>query len=100
MSAPAATGPQVVKVSLVDQVADIVRDRVARGELAPGETLHIERLARELGVSRTPVREAILRLREEQLVEVVPQLGTFVTPISLRAVRDAQFLRQCSPARI
>ena len=62
MSAPAATGPRVVKVSLVDQVAEIVRDRVAKGELAPGETLHIERLARELGVSRTPVREAISKL--------------------------------------
>lgn len=62
MSAPAATSPHVVKVSLVDQVADIVRDRVANGELAPGETLHIERLARELGVSRTPVREAISKL--------------------------------------
>ena len=36
MSAPATTSPQVVKVSLVDQVADIVRDRVANGELAPG----------------------------------------------------------------
>src|SRR6476620_3435597 len=51
-------------------------------------------LAAWLGVSRTPVREALARLREEGLVEIVAQLGTFVAPISPRAVTDAQFVRE------
>jgi DNA-binding GntR family transcriptional regulator len=56
-----------------------------------------------LGVSRTPVREAVARLRDDQLVEVVPQLGTFVSRISVSGVDDAQFLREaleCSAVRL
>jgi DNA-binding GntR family transcriptional regulator len=52
----------LVKVSLVDQVVDVVRDRIASGVMVPGETVRIEQLARDLGVSRTPVREAIPKL--------------------------------------
>lgn len=52
----------LVKVSLVDRVVEIVRERIGRGEMVPGETVRIEQLARELGISRTPVREAISKL--------------------------------------
>jgi DNA-binding GntR family transcriptional regulator len=45
-------------------------------------------------VSRTPIREALQRLRDDRLVEIVPQLGTFVTRISEDAVADAQFVRE------
>jgi DNA-binding GntR family transcriptional regulator len=58
----------LLKVSLVDQVADTIRDRIAAGQIAPGETLRIETLARELGVSRTPIREAISRLEAQGLL--------------------------------
>lgn len=58
----------LLKVSLVDQVADTIRDRIAAGQIAPGETLRIEALARELGVSRTPVREAISRLEAQGIL--------------------------------
>lgn len=71
-----------------------LRGAIVAGELAPGARLSENELADALGVSRTPVREALLRLREDQLVEAVPQLGTFVTPISVRSVRDAQFIRE------
>lgn len=56
------SGTPLVKVSLVDRVVEIVRDRIAEGQMPPGETVRIEQLARELGVSRTPVREAISKL--------------------------------------
>ena len=62
--------------------------------LKPGERIADAQLAQELGVSRTPVREAILQLADEGLVDVVPQHGTFVAPISLEAVREAQFVRE------
>jgi DNA-binding GntR family transcriptional regulator len=71
-----------------------LRDAIVRAELAPGRQLSENELAASLGVSRTPVREALQRLRDDRLVEIVPQLGTFVSPISTRAVADAQFIRE------
>jgi DNA-binding GntR family transcriptional regulator len=71
-----------------------LRDAIVRAELAPGRQLSENELAATLGVSRTPVREALQRLRDDRLVEIVPQLGTFVSPISTRAVADAQFIRE------
>lgn len=47
-----------------------------------------------LGVSRTPVREALLLLAKEELVEVIPQVGTFVSRVDPRRVNEAQFLRE------
>jgi DNA-binding GntR family transcriptional regulator len=71
-----------------------IRDAIVRAELVPGARLSENELAEQLGVSRTPIREALGRLREDRLVEVVPQLGTFVSRISTQAVTDAQFIRE------
>ena len=71
-----------------------LREAIVRAELAPGRQLSENELASRLGVSRTPIREALVRLRDERLVEIVPQLGTFVTRISGQAVGDAQFIRE------
>jgi GntR family transcriptional regulator, rspAB operon transcriptional repressor len=71
-----------------------LRQAIVRAELEPGRQLSENELAARLGVSRTPIREALVRLRDERLVEIVPQLGTFVTRISGQAVADAQFIRE------
>src|SRR5688500_16241202 len=71
-----------------------LREAIVRAELAPGRQLSENELAARLGVSRTPIREALVRLRDERLVQIVPQLGTFVTRISTPAVADAQFIRE------
>ena len=71
-----------------------VRDAIVRAELPPGARISENELADQLGVSRTPIREALGRLRDDRLVEVVPQLGTFVSRISAQAVGDAQFIRE------
>jgi GntR family transcriptional regulator, rspAB operon transcriptional repressor len=76
------------------QVYVSLRDAIITAELEPGRQLSENELAARLGVSRTPVREALQRLREERLVAVVPQLGTFVTRISDSGVADAQFVRE------
>lgn len=76
------------------QVYAALRQAIVRGELEPGRKLSENALAEELGVSRTPVREALARLRDDRLVEIVPQLGTFVSRISPTAVADAQFIRE------
>src|SRR5471030_2616454 len=85
------------------QAYQALRDAVVCGELEPGRQLSENELAELLGVSRTPVREALIRLRDDRLVEIVPQLGTFVTRISVAAVEDAQFIREaleCAAVRI
>src|ERR1044072_2785086 len=76
------------------QAYQTLRDAIVRVDIVPGQQLSENELAAQLGVSRTPVREALARLRDEQLVHVVPQLGTFVSRISPAAVGDAQFVRE------
>ncbi|MFN8163538.1 MAG: GntR family transcriptional regulator [Solirubrobacterales bacterium] len=71
-----------------------LRDAIVRAELEPGARLSENELADQLGVSRTPIREALGRLRDDRLVEVLPQRGTFVSRISIQAVTDAQFIRE------
>ena len=51
-------------------------------------------IAEAYGVSRTPVREAVLRLSEERLVDIYPQYGTFVARISLETLKDAMVIRE------
>jgi DNA-binding GntR family transcriptional regulator len=95
--------PRRPSVTARAQAYQALREAIVTGELPPGTRLSENELAETLGVSRTPVREALLRLREEQLVEAIPQLGTFVTPISVSAVEDAQFLREaveCAAVRL
>jgi DNA-binding GntR family transcriptional regulator len=76
------------------QVYARLRAAIIAAEFEPGRQLSENELAARLGVSRTPVREALARLREERLVDIVPQLGTFVSPISVASVHDAQFVRE------
>jgi GntR family transcriptional regulator, rspAB operon transcriptional repressor len=86
-----------------DQVYVALREGIVSAELAPGRRLSENELAEALGVSRTPVREALVRLRDERLVAIVPQLGTFVTLISTDAIADAAFVREaleCSAIRL
>lgn len=71
-----------------------LRQRVISLELAPGEVLSENQLAADLGVSRTPIRECLIMLRQEGFVEVVPQVGTFVSRVDPRRVADAQFIRE------
>jgi DNA-binding GntR family transcriptional regulator len=71
-----------------------LRGRIISMELVPGTQLSEKDIAESWGCSRTPVREALGRLSEERLVDVYPQIGTFVARISLEAVRDALVIRQ------
>jgi DNA-binding GntR family transcriptional regulator len=86
-----------------EHVYEVLREAIVSVELEPGQRLSENELALQIGVSRTPIREAIVRLRDDRLVEIVPQLGTFVTRISAAAVADAQFVREsleCAAVRL
>ena len=71
---------------LRDVVSDVLRQAIKDGVLKPGERLMEIRLAEELGVSRTPIREAIRKLEQEGFVVMVPRRGTYVADISLKDI--------------
>jgi len=75
-------------------VYEALRRKVLTLELPPGASLSENELAAALGVSRTPVRESLILLADEGLVQVFPQVGTFVSRVDPDRVRDAQFLRE------
>lgn len=72
---------------------DAIKRRVLELELAPGASFTEGELASSLGLSKTPVREALLRLRQEGLVEAVARSGYRVTPVTLKRARDVFQLR-------
>ena len=75
------------------QAHDRLRDEIVSLGLLPGQALSEKELATDLAISRTPVREALIRLSEDGLVDIYPQVGTFVAPIRMAAVLSAQFVR-------
>jgi DNA-binding GntR family transcriptional regulator len=80
--------------SLAGDIYDKLRRMIVALELRPGELLLEKDLCARFAVSRTPVREALLRLSEHGLVDIAPQHATFVAGIDPDAVRQAHFLRE------
>lgn len=76
------------------QVTRALRQAIVTMQIAPGEMLSEQDLAQKFGVSRSPVREALIKLSEAGLVRVLPQRGTQVVKISRTAVEDARFIRE------
>jgi GntR family transcriptional regulator, rspAB operon transcriptional repressor len=76
------------------QVTRALRQAIVTMQLSPGEMLSEQDLARRFGVSRSPVREALIKLSEAGLVRVLPQRGTQVVKISRAGVEDARFIRE------
>ncbi|MDR0923609.1 MAG: GntR family transcriptional regulator [Hungatella sp.] len=79
---------------LRDVVFNTLRQAILKGELAPGERLMEIQLAERLGVSRTPIREAIRKLELEGLVLMVPRKGAEVAKISEKSLRDVLEVRR------
>ncbi|KMO38364.1 GntR family transcriptional regulator [Methylobacterium tarhaniae] len=71
-----------------------LRARIASLEMCPGDPINEKELARQYGVSRTPVHEAVLKLAEEGLVAIFPQSGTFVALIPYADLPEAIIIRR------
>lgn len=82
IAARKATGP------LADEVRDALRERIMTGELAPLARIRETQIASELGVSRTPLREALFQLACEGLIRCEPERGFRVEPLDPREVRE------------
>ncbi len=80
--------------SASEQVHATLRRAIIEVRLAPGSQISENSICRQFAVSRTPVRAAIQRLAEEGLIDVYPQVGSFVAPIRLAGLQDSHFIRR------
>jgi len=82
------------RINLRDQIYDILKKRIILKEIGSGEKINEEELARALGVSRTPIRETLLRLEHEGIVKIIPRRGAFVVSQSITEVIDLLQVRE------
>ncbi|HVN98388.1 MAG TPA: GntR family transcriptional regulator [Syntrophorhabdaceae bacterium] len=80
-------------IALSEKVCQALKDRIVSGKYPPKTMLSEKEICDEFSVSRTPFREAIKKLEELRLVEVVPRFGTYVSQVNLHEVRDALEVR-------
>jgi DNA-binding GntR family transcriptional regulator len=89
-----ARGPRPSRVTAAEAIYEELREEIVSMRLPPRTALQESQLTEKFGVSRTPVREALIRLVKEGLVEVFPQSGTFVAPVPLDQIPEALVIRQ------
>ena len=91
---PPALGP-VSSPLLIEEIARVLREQIVEGALAPGMRLSERDIGGRLGVSRTPLREALRLLAGERLVEVLPRRGARVALLDTRVVEDVYPVMAC-----
>ncbi|GJJ17495.1 GntR family transcriptional regulator [Mycolicibacterium mageritense] len=77
-----------------DRAYEILRERLVMLDIRPGEPINDEHIAAELGVGRTPVREALKRLERDRLVIAYPRRGTFATAVDMTDLADISEIRK------
>jgi len=82
------------KLPIATQAYAWIRRAILTLELKPNTALSEKELSSRFGISRTPVREALIKLSDEGLVDIFPQRGTYVSPIRVAEVAEAQFIRE------
>ena len=80
--------------SLTDEIADIVRERILKGEYRIGEKIKENQIATELKVSRTPIREAFKQLENEGLIDYIPNRGCFAKGFTRQDIEDIYAVRK------
>lgn len=93
MTVPASAQP-VAQRSLADRAFQELQDQLIFLSIPPGLPLNEAALSRELGLGRTPLREAIKRLESEHLVVTYPRRGTFATPVDITALSEISQVRE------
>jgi DNA-binding GntR family transcriptional regulator len=73
---------------------EAIKEDILKNRLRPGEPVFIDQYINDLNLSRTPLREAILRLEREGLVEIRPRMGTFVAHLNLQEIQDMYQVRR------
>lgn len=76
------------------QAYESIKELILTAKLIPGQKISEKELEQRLIIGRTPIREAIIRLRREALIHVVPQSGTYISKISIKQIEEARFVRE------
>lgn len=92
-SAPSGSRPSQRRVTTATAIYDELYETIVNMRLAPGTLLQEKALTQQFGVSKTPVREALIRLAEDGLVDIFPQSGTFVSHVPLASIPEAMVIR-------
>ena len=82
------------RLPIVPQVHSTLHHLIVHCVLPPGSPIREKDLSEQMEVSRTPIREALLQLEKEGLVEIYPQSGTRISKISMEEVRESHFIRE------
>ncbi len=80
--------PTITHLDLTEQTYRFLKDKILKREISPGEKISVEEIAHGLGVSRTPVVNALKMLESDGLVEIQPRRGTFVTHLTAQDVAE------------
>lgn len=84
----------IVRVTASEEIYQTLRSEILSLRFKPGEELNLQLLSTQLQVSRSPVRDALMRLSSDNLVDIFPQKGTRVSLINLKQVEEERFLRK------
>ncbi|MGM9902383.1 GntR family transcriptional regulator [Enterococcus sp. 10A9_DIV0425] len=80
--------------NLQQQAYESIRKQIIYSELAPGSRISDKVLEEQLAIGRTPIREALIQLRNQELIEIIPQSGTYVSKIDIRSAYLARYTRE------
>lgn len=86
--------PQLRRDTVTNHAYEAIRQRILDFSFTPGQTVSEKELAEAMGVSRTPVREAFIRLERQGLLCIYPQRGTYVSKISQKRILEERFFRE------
>lgn len=81
--------PRLNVLSLREQVYEYLRQEMTSGSLIPGSAINLNKIAAQLGISKTPLRDALIHLEIEGFVTILPRRGVMVNGLDLKAVKDA-----------
>lgn len=85
--------PRAVGENTKEYSYRLVKNAIMSLQLQPGQSIREAELAASLQISRTPIREVMAKLKEEHLVDVFPQIGTYVSKINYQLIEEAAFMR-------
>lgn len=86
--------PRIKARKISETAYEILRERIISKEFAPGQRLDLDIIGEQLGISRTPVKEALARLEMESLVVIIPRSGTFVTDLDAEEIAESFDVRR------
>jgi len=90
----------MISVNAKEYAYEQMKEDILKLKLVPGTKISEKIMSDQLEVSRTPIREAFLKLAQEELLTIIPQSGTFVSLIDLNLAEEARFVRETMEAKI